>query len=117
MDNTNSKSNMKWIGVVILVLAVVIAVVLQLPRDGSSPYKNLYAFAQCLTAKGATMYGAYWCSHCKAQKAQFGSSFKYVNYVECTEDPKVCEAAGIQGYPTWKIASTTLTGEQPLETL
>ncbi len=63
------------------------------------------------------MYGAYWCSHCKSQKAEFGTSFKYINYIECTEKPDECAAAGVQGYPTWEIASTTLVGELPLETL
>ena len=26
-------------------------------------------FAQCVAAKGFTMYGAYWCPHCKKEKA------------------------------------------------
>src|SRR3989344_6396834 len=113
----NHESNMKWIGVVILALAVIIAVVLLLPKSADSKYKNLETFARCLTDKGAVMYGAYWCSHCKAQKAEFGASFKYIKYVECTDEPKVCETARVEGYPTWKIASTTLVGEQLLETL
>src|ERR1700756_4791741 len=40
-------------------------------------------FARCISAKGAKMYGAFWCPHCEEQKEQFGSSFQYVNYVEC----------------------------------
>jgi hypothetical protein len=62
--------------------------------------------AKALTAKGAIFYGAYWCSHCKDQKAAFSDALQYVTYYECDpqgENPKVkeCEAAGIQGYPTW----------------
>jgi len=34
-------------------------------------------FAECLNQKGAVMYGAYWCGHCKDQKKMFGNSFKY----------------------------------------
>lgn len=117
MENNNSKSNLKWVGIAILAVAVVVAVMVLLPKGDQSSYKNLDAFAQCLTDKGLRMYGAYWCSHCKAQKAEFGSSFKYINYTECTDKPDECTAAGVQGYPTWKIASTTLEGEQPLETL
>lgn len=117
MESNNSKSNMKWARVAILAVAAVVAVVLLLPKGGNSLYKNLDEFSKCLTNKGVIMYGAYWCSHCKAQKAEFGPSFKYINYVECTEKPNECTAAGVEGYPTWKIASTTLTGEQPLETL
>lgn len=117
MENNNSKSNMKWAGVVVLVVAAIVAVVFLLPKQISSKYKNLDTFAQCLSDKGAVMYGAYWCSHCKAQKAEFGSAFEYINYVECTEKPDQCTAAGVEGYPTWKIASTTLVGQQPLEIL
>ena len=117
MQEDNTKQNIKWVSVAILVVAIVVAVVFLLPKQASSKYKNLDVFAQCLTEKGAKMYGAYWCSHCKTQKAEFGTSFKFVDYVECTDKPDECTAAGVQGYPTWKIASTTLIGEQPLETL
>ena len=65
------------------------------------------AFAKCLTAKGLTMYGAEWCPHCKDQKALFGDSFKYVNYVECPQNTNLCLAKGIQGYPTWIVESAT----------
>lgn len=61
------------------------------------------AFAKCLTEKGWTMYGAEWCSHCKAQKALFGDSFQYIKYVECPDNTELCVAEGINGYPTWKI--------------
>ena len=54
-------------------------------------YIKLDDFAKCLTQKSVVMYGAYWCPHCQAQKKLFGSSFKYVNYVECTKDIKKCE--------------------------
>ena len=61
----------------------------------------LDGFAQCLTQRGFTMYGAYWCPHCQNEKKRFGDSFTYVNYVECTAEPKKCLAANISGYPTW----------------
>lgn len=66
-------------------------------------------FAKALTEKGVKMYGAYWCSHCANQKKLFGSSFKYVNYVECSlpnaaGQTAACTAAGIQSYPTWEFA-------------
>ncbi len=67
-------------------------------------------FAQCLTDKGAKMYGAFWCPHCEEQKADFGSSFDHVNYVECgvkgntrAQSPE-CKQAGIKHYPTWEFA-------------
>lgn len=55
-------------------------------------------FAQCLTEKGAVMYGAMdWCKFTQAQKGMFGKSFKYINYHEYTELP------GIKKTPTWVI--------------
>jgi hypothetical protein len=64
-------------------------------------------FAQCLTDKGATMYGAAWCPHCQEQKAVFGDSFKLVKYVECPDNTQLCIDKGIQGYPTWLIGTST----------
>ena len=58
-------------------------------------------FAQCLRDKQITMYGAYWCSHCQNEKKAFGEAFQYVPYVECTEEPGKCTAAGVQYFPTW----------------
>lgn len=80
-------------------------------------------FAQCLADKGVKMYGAWWCPHCKDQKALFGSAFKKVNYVECSPNQskamsQECKDAGIKGYPTWVLADNTqLSGLQTFETL
>ncbi|MFH1683004.1 MAG: thioredoxin domain-containing protein [Candidatus Woesearchaeota archaeon] len=74
-------------------------------------------FAQCLTDKGVKMYGAEWCSHCQNQKAMFGSSFQYVDYVDCEQSQQECSIAGIQGYPTWKISGNDYPGEQSFERL
>jgi hypothetical protein len=67
------------------------------------------AFAKCLAAKQATMYGAYWCPHCADQKEMFESSFHYVPYVECgvpgsRDEAQVCKDAGIKHFPTWQFA-------------
>ena len=66
------------------------------------------AFAKCLAEKNVTMYGAYWCPHCKDQKDEFGSSLRYIKYVECAIPGRpmnvqsdACKAANIQLYPTW----------------
>lgn len=75
-------------------------------------------FAQCLRDKKLTMYGASWCSHCKKEKANFGSSFSFVPYVECPDNAQLCLDKGITGYPTWITADgVKYTGEQGLDTL
>lgn len=72
------------------------------------PKNNNYdEFAKCLTEKGAVMYGAEWCTHCKEQKAAFGDSFKYIKYIECPENILLCTDKGINGYPTWIIGTST----------
>ena len=76
------------------------------------------AFAQCIASKNLSMYGAVWCSHCKAQKALFGDSFKYVPYIECITNPNECLAKGIEGYPTWiDQKGNKYIGEQSLQKL
>jgi glutaredoxin len=63
------------------------------------------------------MYGTEWCSHCKNQKAAFGSSFEYVYYVDCDKDKDECIKAGVKGYPTWQINGENYPGEQSFERL
>ena len=59
------------------------------------------------------MYGAVWCSHCQKEKAGFGDSFKYINYVECPDNIKLCTDKGVNGYPTWiDSAGKKYEGEQ-----
>lgn len=82
-------------------------------------------FAQCLTARGVKIYGAYWCSHCLNQKRLFGSSFSKINYIECdprgpNAKPGLCLEKKIESYPTWEfpdgsIAKGELTFEQIAE--
>ncbi len=84
---------------------------------------RLDAFARCLTAKQAKMYGAFWCPHCEEQKEKFGSSFQYAPYIECgIKGSKgiepVCTQAGIKRFPTWIFADgTRVEGEHELDFL
>ena len=70
--------------------------------------------AQCLTAKGVVMYGTEWCPHCKEQKASFGSSFQYINYVDCDKYKEACSNAGVEGIPAWTIDDKLYSGTQSL---
>lgn len=85
----------------------------------ASPYDT---FAKCITDAGAKFYGAYWCSHCKAQKELFQNS-KELPYIECSTpngqgQTPVCAEAGVTSYPTWRFADgSELSGEQSFEAL
>jgi hypothetical protein len=70
--------------------------------------------AKCLTEKGAVMYGTTWCGHCNDQKKMFGTGFQFVTFVDCDKNMNECEAAGVKGYPTWKINNLSYEGAQSL---
>ncbi len=74
-------------------------------------------FAKYLTEQGVKMYGTEWCPHCKNQKNLFGSSFQYIDYIDCDKNRNECSITGITGYPTWKINNQNYPGEQSLERL
>ncbi len=66
--------------------------------------------AKSLTAAGAKIYGSSECDACKYQKELFGSSWQYIDYIECTSpdgvgsQAAVCQEENIKAYPTWRFA-------------
>lgn len=117
------KSNSILIWVVIIFVVAVVASFF-VPKKSAAPGNGKFdSFAQCLKDKNAIFYGAFWCSHCNAQKKAFGDSQKFLPYVECSTPDgkgqlKVCKDAKIDGYPTWVFADgSRLSGEVPMETL
>jgi hypothetical protein len=80
-------------------------------------------FAQCLSSKGAKMYGAWWCPHCADQKQLFGHAFQYVNYIECSPPGErtwsdACRQAAVKHYPTWQFSDgSRIEGTQTLAAL
>lgn len=81
------------------------------------------ALAEHLTDTGAKMYGAFWCGHCRDQKQLFGrEAANAMTYVECDPNgtnpqPGVCQAAGIESYPTWEIDGQLYQGTRSLQEL
>ncbi len=90
---------------------------------GSAQSSGLDVFAKCVAEKKAKMYGSFLCPHCDDQKKLFGSSFRYVPYVECSvrgsrQMTFPCIAAQIRFTPTWIFADgERRTGVQPLKDL
>jgi len=109
--------------ILIIVAVIIVGAVGYFWWSSNNQPAQLDDFAKCLKDKGVTFYGAFWCPHCQNQKALFGSSKKYLPYVECsTPDSngqlKVCTDANIQVYPTWKFADgSTQEGELTLQEL
>lgn len=109
--------------IIAIVAAIIITAVLSSAFPINEASGRYDEFAQCLTDKGISMYGAFWCPHCKEQKELFGASMKYVNYVECSTPDKsdqtqICKDAKIGGYPTWILQDNTrLEGKISLDIL
>lgn len=80
---------------------------------------NYDSFAKCLTSKGFIMYGSQYCGFCNKQKESFGDSFRFINYVECSEEPgqTKCREMNITGVPTWIYPINRISGVQTLEKL
>lgn len=114
----NDKLKLKIILIFCIVILFFAFLILNSAGKNKPAEGKLDDFAKCLAQKGITMYGADWCPHCQNEKKAFGSSFKFVPYIECPADPKKCIDKGIEGYPTWILPSgKKLVGEQGLQKL
>lgn len=117
----------KYIFLIVFLLLIVVPAIAYFfffQKDNTEPKtakvldSSLTSFAQCLAEKEATMYGADWCPYCQNEKNNFGEAFKYVPYVECPDNPKLCLEKGIEGYPTWILSDgKKLVGKQGLQKL
>lgn len=111
--------------IIILVVVVTVGIIVAATWSLSKPPETvetgpskLDGFARCIAKKKIIMYGAEWCPHCQKQKALFGSAFRYISYVECPDNPKVCLDKGVKSYPTWIFPNgRRFEGEQSLEKL
>lgn len=104
--------------IIIIVILIGTGVFILSLKEESISKESLEGFAKCLADKGAIMYGNYNCVHCQNEKNAFGESFKFIKYVECTENPKICIDAGIEVVPSWIFSDgKKLTGRQGIEKL
>ena len=113
MENYNPKTKIILTFLIVIFIFAFLFLVLSIWAEKEET-PDLDGFAKCLSDKGAVMYGAYWCPHCQNEKNAFGESFKFINYVECTERPNECLAQGINSYPTWifpDLPAMTSSGE------
>jgi hypothetical protein len=77
---------------------------------------DLDQIAQCLSDNGVKVYVTATCSYCMEQKKLFGDSWKYINAIDCMQNPMSC--GKIQWTPTWEFADgSLLAGMQKISTL
>lgn len=101
---------------ILIVSIISLVFVLILGSIGYSYYNTqqpyiLDDFAQCLTNKGAIMFGSPTCQYTSAQHGMFGSSKKFLDSRDFTEDPN------IRITPTWLINGEYYENAQSLATL
>lgn len=105
MHEARKSKSGKWIALVVLAV-IVVAIIFFSTRGINTSNPQYDVLAKCIADSGAKFYGAFWCAHCRTQKEMFGSSAKYLPYIECSSSDgksqlQVCADAGITGYPTW----------------
>ncbi len=74
-------------------------------------------FAKCLTDKNIVVYGNDYCSYTNKQLNFFGKSKKYLNYIKCVDNEKLCDEKNVEITPTWEIDEEVYSGVQSLERL
>jgi len=105
------------VGILLFLLLIILFLVFVF--SSKKPKVGFYDdFAKCLAEKGITMYGTISCSWCQKEKFNFGTSFKYVPYVDCLTETQKCLALNIESVPTWIFPNgERLVGYQGLEKL
>jgi hypothetical protein len=101
----SQKKNFLIISIVVILAVVGLGVLI---NKNAKPGKY-DDFARILSERGAVFYGTFWCPHCQSQKSAFGSSRKYLPYVECSKpdgqsQTLACSDKKIESYPTWNFA-------------
>ncbi|GBE20230.1 MAG TPA: hypothetical protein ENG87_00585 [Candidatus Pacearchaeota archaeon] len=114
VNERNNKILYIAIGIFVLIASIFLYSYFKPSDKGEVTFDNL---AICLKANNVKMYGAEWCGYCKKQKALFGDSFQYIDYVDCDKNRETCSAERISGYPTWEIGGQKYSGVQSLRRL
>ncbi len=93
-----------WI-ILALIINIIPLIIFNLPQSEKVNYDSL---AQCITEKGVNMYGSFKCGVCAKTRDMFGSSFEYINEIEChpqgeNQQTDLCLKKGLEGTPTWVL--------------
>jgi hypothetical protein len=91
------RKSSKKVWMISSLIAVLIVAGVGFSFVGANKPGDFDGFAQCLTDKGAVMYGASFCQYSHAQKSMFGKSEKHLDIRDFGED------SNIKVTPTWVI--------------
>jgi len=107
-------SNSKYLIFVIIILTIIIGITFISKGGDKYSRESIDALAKCMTEKGTLMYGTFWCPKCAEQKKMFGSSFQFIDYVECdargeNEQSQLCIEKQVEKYPDWQFPDGSRT--------
>ncbi len=108
----NSKKYFIFIAITLTIVLSILSISSYLRKPGQ--YDE---FATCLTERGVVMYGNDFCSYTAKQLNFFGKSKKYLDYVKCVDNKKLCDEKGIEVTPTWEIDGKMYNQVQTFERL
>lgn len=108
----NKKATKKILTKIILAIAIIVIIYLIMPKPKEIDKET----AKCI-GENSTIYIKAGCIACATQKSLFGSSFKYLNSIDCAKEPGKCDIANITAIPTWIINQKKLVGVQSTQTL
>ena len=100
------------INVTIIVLVITLAIYIINQRNNLP--ETTEEITKCI-ANHSILYIQNGCIHCIKQEKLFGENFKFVNYINCSEDFSKC--ANIEATPTWVINNEKLTGVKEISNL
>lgn len=116
VDEKPKKKGLKGYLIFALITLIILFSVLSISSYMKKP-GEYDGFAKCLTEKGAVIYGNDYCQYTNKQLNFFGKSAKYLNYVKCAENQKLCDDKNIGITPTWEINGEMYEQVQTFERL
>ena len=116
VEEKKAKINMRKYFIIFLFLLIILFSILTITSYMRKP-GDYDGFAKCLTEKGAIIYGNDYCQYTLKQFGMFGKSKKYLNYIKCIDDEKLCDEKGVKVTPTWEIDGKTYEQVQSFEKL
>ena len=116
VEEKKVKINMRKYIIISLFLLIILFSILTINSYMKKP-GDFDNFAQCLTEKGAVIYGNDYCQYTLKQFGMFGKSKKYLNYVKCIDNETLCDAKGVKITPTWEIKGQVYEQVQTFEKL
>ena len=85
-------------------------------NDGSKDADNLTETIKCI-GENSVLYTQKGCLACDKQEMLLGDNMKYINLIDCYQNPEACQEAEIMYVPTWIIDGKKITGVQTVEVL